>query len=175
MRSLRSETHYAALALLIALCSSAAAQTVIYDSGNTVPLGGILGPVALPSLNQTNTRLGSSVLPRAFDPFPVRTRSMRAAAVAPSSLTLSHPLPQPLVFIGCDPHSTAWLRDHAETLIRQAAAIQVIECPSLAEFQSLQSLAPDISMLPASGEGLAKSYGLKAYPLVIEANGALHQ
>ena len=163
--------------LLAALVSRAAAAplTVLYDSGRTVPAGALLADYAPALLSESAPANGSHAGPQ-FVPWPVRTPAMTPGrASARAALKLPGPLVTPLALMGSDAYSLAWLTRRQAWLARIGAAIQVVESPDAAHYAQVQALAGELPLLPASAEGLARSYGLTRYPIVILKNGGLAQ
>jgi integrating conjugative element protein (TIGR03765 family) len=149
--------------------------TVLHDSGSTVPVGAFLADFA-PALLSESAPAGEATDRPDFVPWPVRTPAMspgQASARAP--LRLAGALSMPLALIGSDAYSLAWLKRRQSWLVQQGAAIQLVEVPDEAGFRQVQALAGDLPLLPASAEGLARSYGLTHYPIVILKNGGLAQ
>ena len=148
---------------------------MLHDSGSTVPVGAFLADFA-PALLAESASAAEATNRPDFVPWPVRTPAMspgKASARAP--LRLAGALTMPLALIGSDAYSLAWLERRHDWLVQQGAAIQVVEVPDEAAFKQVQALAGELPLLPASAEGLARSYGLDRYPIVILKNGGLAQ
>lgn len=164
--------------LLAALVSRAAAAplTVLYDSGRTVPAGALLADYAPALLSESAPANAGSHAGPQFVPWPVRTPAMTPGrASVRAALKLPGPLLAPLALMGSDAYSLAWLTRRQAWLARIGAAIQVVESPDAAHYAQVQALAGELPLLPASAEGLARSYGLSRYPIVILKNGGLAQ
>jgi integrating conjugative element protein (TIGR03765 family) len=158
---------------------AAAPLTVLHDSASTVPVGAFLADFAPALLAESapagEAANGPNVGPD-FVPWPVRTPAMSPGqACARAPLRLAGALTMPLALMGSDAYSLAWLKRRHDWLVQQGAAIQVVEVPDEAGFRQVQALAGDLPLLPASAEGLAHSYGLTRYPIVILKNGGLAQ
>ena len=176
---MRSALFTLLLAGVVPLAAAAAPLTVLYDSGRTVPAGAVLANYA-PALLSESAPAGST--PNAaragpdFVPWPVRTPAMTPGREsARPALKLPGPLLTPLALMGSDAYSLAWLTRRQAWLAKIGAAIQVVEVPDASHFAQVQALAGELPLLPASAEGLARSYGLSRYPIVILGNGGLAQ
>jgi integrating conjugative element protein (TIGR03765 family) len=155
--------------------AAAAPLTVLYDSGRTVPAGAWLADYAPALLSESAPAHGSHAGPH-FVPWPVRTPAMTPGqAAARAALKLPGPLLTPLALMGSDAYSLAWLARRQAWLVKIGAAIQVVEAPDAAHYAQVQALAGELPLLPASAEGLARSYALSRYPIVILSNGGLAQ
>jgi integrating conjugative element protein (TIGR03765 family) len=77
----------------------------------------------------------------------------------------------PLFLIGDDARSRDWLvRRYAE--LREARAVGlVVEVSSPSALAALRRLAPELPLVPASGDDLARRLGIRHYPLRITATG----
>jgi len=77
----------------------------------------------------------------------------------------------PIFLIGDDSRSRAWLRANTEKLHALRAVGFVVQVESEDALQSLRHLAPDLTLVPASGDDLAQRLGLKHYPVLVTATG----
>lgn len=146
---------------------------ILADTGRTLPVGDLLASFAPAMLDESPPASAAS---SAFVPWPVRTPAMRAGQAAPrAALRLPGTLSMPLALMGTDPYSLAWLQRRHAWLAQQGAAIQVVESADEAAFRQVQALAGTLPLVPASAQGLAKSYQLTHYPIVILRNGGLAQ
>lgn len=144
----------------------AAALTVIFDSGLTVPLP-----------DQDDTTLTPQPAPQTPDGypltalFPVSTPSMRPGRSAVNRQRLAARLERlstPLFLIGSDTLSLDWLARHRERLIALGAIGFLVEAKTAADFQTVLGVAgPDLIIVPGSAERLAGVLGLSHYPVLL--------
>lgn len=113
---------------------------------------------------------------------PVRFPLDAEAAMLPVHSTLLSPGDEPprairapgltpLFLVGDDARSRDWLvRRYAE--LREARAVGlVVEVSSPSALAALRRLAPELPLVPASGDDLARRLGIRHYPLRITATG----
>ena len=164
-----------ALVSLVYPLTAAGALVTLYDTGRTVPVTSLLAPLGEQMLPDRS--LGAQPSNAAgFDPFPVRSAKLTPGVLQPrAALRLPGALPHPLALVGSDERSYQWLRQSAKALTRLGAAIQVVEAPNLAAYQRLRTLVPDLSVMPASADPLAQSYGPTTYPILIQTDGRVSQ
>lgn len=74
-----------------------------------------------------------------------------------------------MFLIGDDARSRVWLREHLSKLRALQAVGFVVQVESEDALQSLRRLAPDLKLVPASGDDLAQRLGLHHYPVLITA------
>lgn len=152
-----------------------AALVTLYDTGRTVPVTSLLAPLGEQMLPDRSLGVQPATA-AGFDPFPVHSARLAPGVLQPRApLRLPGALPHPLVLVGSDERSFQWLRQSAKSLTRLGAAIQVVEVPNLAAYQRLRTLVPDLSVMPASADALAQSYGLTTYPILIQTDGRVSQ
>jgi integrating conjugative element protein (TIGR03765 family) len=170
-----------ALALLSAhliACPGLAAEpglVVVHDSGRTVPIAQYLAAFTAddPTASAEATPPTQVELPLML---PVRTPSMRPGLLG-APLAWRHPpwLITPVFLIGDDPRSRAWLGTHRARLAHARASGIVVDVESLTAFRALQQLAPELPMVPASFDDLARQIGLSVYPVYLPPQGAITQ
>ncbi|EAS1759891.1 integrating conjugative element protein [Salmonella enterica] len=101
--------------------------------------------------------------------FPVVSASLQPGVVA--ARTLSLPGLSPLFLIGDDPVSEHWLSEHKKMLVSLNATGLVVSVSSASRLDVLRQQAGTLTLLPASGDDLAKRLALTHYPVLITATG----
>ncbi|BFM18928.1 integrating conjugative element protein (plasmid) [Maricurvus nonylphenolicus] len=139
--------------------------TVIYDSGNTLPIAPYLPQRSEPQPKQ-------SVLPTKRQSFqlPIETPSMSPGSVSATAKPLKY-LQQPLFLIGADKQSKAWLKARHDQLVNLSAVGLLVQVDTLEEIKAIQALAKGLRLIPASAESFAKPLALKHYPVLISKDG----
>lgn len=123
-------------------------------------------PVAQPATYRWHAGLDESAM------LPVTSPSLSPGKLTPRPLKLPG-LPR-LFLVGDDPHSLAWLTQRGETLQQMRAVGLAIEVADAAALQRLRAAAPGLTILPISGEDIARRLGLLHYPVLITGS-ALEQ
>ena len=146
--------------LCLLLCLGAHAReplTVIYDSGDTLPLEPYL-PKRAPQEKVTTQKKNGQL---AFN-LPITTPSMQPgkATVTPKALRY---LQQPLFLVGADQVSRDWLAERREQLIQLGAVGLLVE--------AVLAIAEGLRLVPASAEGFAAKLGLTHYPILLSKEG----
>lgn len=103
------------------------------------------------------------------DMLPVHSTQLTPGTVTPRAIQAAGL--SPLFIIGDDPRSHAWLKHHQERLRAIHATGLVIQVDSLAALEALRRIAPDLTLVPVSGDELAQRLGLRHYPALITATG----
>jgi len=149
---------------------SATPLTVLYDSGDTLPLSPLL------------EASGFILEPQDAERPPI-TPTMEAvleqqATVRSPSLTpgtqprigvgdaAAH-LPRPIFLVGADDLSLRWLTDHRIRLSTLGAVGLVVEADGVADVLQVKRVAGDLPLAAGSGEMLAEQFGLRHYPVLI--------
>ncbi|MCX8984258.1 integrating conjugative element protein [Citrobacter portucalensis] len=161
---------FPALPLLLAgvIFQAAAELTVIADLGGepTAPLYEAIQPDNAPSPLPMLSIPGSFT---AQDTLPVISPHLGPGPLVARSLSL--PGFSPLFLIGADPLSVRWLEQHKKGLLALHATGLIVNVSTPAQLNSLHLQAPDLTMLPASGEDLAQRLQLTTYPVLITETG----
>jgi integrating conjugative element protein (TIGR03765 family) len=76
-----------------------------------------------------------------------------------------------LFLIGDDARSRAWLRRRHGELREIRAAGLAVNVATPEALAALRRLAPDLTLLPASGDDLAERLGIRHYPVLITPTG----
>jgi integrating conjugative element protein (TIGR03765 family) len=164
---------------LLALCISsvlmmghADALQIVHDSCNAVPSAQYLAQlftVDMEDLSSKPTGLN-------FVTFPVTTTTMSPGTL-PAGTRIKQPdwLVQPVFLIGSDPQSRTWLTQHLPALQAANALGIVVSINSYADFRAMQNAAPDVSLAPASADGLACGLGIAVYPVLVHTDGEVTQ
>ncbi|MCC4621516.1 integrating conjugative element protein [Xanthomonas cassavae CFBP 4642] len=100
---------------------------------------------------------------------PVRSTRLSPGAV--DARPLDAPGLTPFFLVGDDPRSRAWLRQRQDQLRSLRAAGLVVNVESQQALAALRSLAPCLTLFPASGDDLARRLGLRHYPALLTATG----
>jgi integrating conjugative element protein (TIGR03765 family) len=169
----------AALLYVVSVASQAA--TVIFDSGQTVPISQFLAP----AFQNSNVSQGAPMRPVAPDAgraplpvtFPVRTASMSPGKLLPTTnaVKLQSWLPTAVFLIGTDDMSKAWIVRNRDLLAKQRAAGIVVHADNIEAFRSMQTLGHGLPMAPSSADELAKRLRLNVYPVLIRPDGVIVQ
>lgn len=94
-------------------------------------------------------------------------RSQRLTPGEASTRALQAPGLSPLFLIGDDEYSRHWLRQLRRQLKDQQAIGLVINIDTAAALAELRRLAPDLTLIPTSGDDLAQRLGLHHYPVLL--------
>ena len=154
--------------LCLLLCLGAHAReplTVIYDSGDTLPLEPYL-PKRAPQEKVTTQKKNGQL---AFK-LPITTPSMQPGKVTASPKALRY-LQQPLFLVGADQVSRDWLAERREQLIQLGAVGLLVEAKDRQEVEAVLAIAEGLRLVPASAEGFAAKLGLTHYPILLSKEG----
>ena len=154
--------------LCLLLCLGTHAReplTVIYDSGDTLPLEPYL-PKRAPQ-EKTTTQDANRQLPFKL---PITTPSMQPGKVTVTPKALRY-LQRPLFLLGSDQKSRDWLAEKRELLIRIGAVGLLIEARDRQEIEAVLTIAEGLRLVPASAEGFATKLGLSHYPILLSKEG----
>lgn len=69
--------------------------------------------------------------------------------------------------IGSDAISKRWLKQHRKALKQMGAVGLLVDVTSLEDLRAITELADGLSITPASGSDIAKSIGIRHYPVGI--------
>jgi integrating conjugative element protein (TIGR03765 family) len=72
-----------------------------------------------------------------------------------------------MFLIGDDEYSHHWLRQQRRRLKEERAIGLVVNVDTAAALAELRRLAPDLSLIPTSGDDLAQRLGLHHYPVLL--------
>ena len=154
------------LCLLLCLGAHAREQlTVIYDSGDTLPLEPYL-PKRAPQ-EETTTQDTNRQLPFKL---PITTPSMQPGKVTVTPKALRY-LQRPLFLVGSDQKSRNWLAEKREQLIYIGAVGLLVEAKDRQEVEAVLTIAEGLRLVPASAEGFATKLGLSRYPILLSKEG----
>ena len=154
--------------LCLFLCLGAHAReplTVIYESGDTLPLGPYL-PKRAPQ-EKTTTQDANRQLPFKL---PITTPSMQPGKVTVTPKALRY-LQRPLFLVGADQKSRDWLAEKRELLIRIGAVGLLVEAKDRQEIEAGLAIAKGLRWVPAPAEGFATKLGLSYYPILLSKEG----
>ena len=179
LRRWATSRFVAAFLFVVSVASQAA--TVIFDSGQTVPISQFLAP----AFQITNVSQGAPMRPVAPDAahaplpvtFPVRTARMSPGKLLPTTnaVKLQSWLPTAVFLIGTDDMSKAWIVHNRDLLAKQRAAGIVVHADNIEAFRTMQTLGHGLPMAPSSADELAKRLRLHVYPVLIRPDGAIVQ
>jgi integrating conjugative element protein (TIGR03765 family) len=103
------------------------------------------------------------------DALPVHSLLMTPGEV--TQRVIQAPGLSPIFLIGDDSRSRAWLHHRIDTLLKLGAIGLVVNVESPTALDALRRLAPGLTLLPTSGDDLARRLGLQHYPALITATG----
>jgi integrating conjugative element protein (TIGR03765 family) len=103
---------------------------------------------------------------------PVRSSHLSPGPITPRVLNM--PGLQPFFLVGGDPQSLTWLRQRAAGLREMGAAGLAVEVADTQSLARIRAAAPDITILPVSGNEIAIRLQIEHYPVLITAT-ALEQ
>ncbi len=101
------------------------------------------------------------------DMLPVKTHLMKVCRQNDQI----HNIPtiiKPIALVGNDEVSKLWLKTFSKQLQDRDAIGLVVSVNSIAEMQEIRKLVPNIHFLPISSDDIAKTLGIKCYPVIIE-------
>ncbi|NIB39781.1 integrating conjugative element protein [Pseudomaricurvus alkylphenolicus] len=154
--------------IFLLLCLGAHAReplTVIYDSGDTLPLEPYL-PKRAP---QEKTTVQGANRQSPFN-LPITTPSMQPGKVTATPKALRY-LQRPLFLVGADQESRNWLVEKREQLIRIGAVGLLVEAKDRQEIEAVLAIAEGLRLVPASAESFATKLGLSHYPILLSKEG----
>lgn len=144
---------------------------------------GIAALCAAPALAQDNTGKLNLVSPSIIHTdiplpsglhwiLPVRSPKMSPGNV--EARTLHMPGLKPFFLVGEDATSLGWLSSNANRLTELSAAGLVVDVTDAGSLRRIQSLVPELTVMPVSGDDIAERLQLSHYPVLITAT-ALEQ
>ncbi|MEA3278188.1 MAG: integrating conjugative element protein [Pseudomonadota bacterium] len=144
---------------------------VIYDSGETRPLGPLLEVFAadeppVPRADPHRSNLGASDLDRLL---PISSPGLTPGKV--ERRHLDRRFARPFFLIGADPFSRHWLATHREELLRIGAVGMLVRAETVEDLSAIAVLAAGIPILPAPATDIAKALGLSRYPVLVSNQG----
>lgn len=151
---------------LLAFSRLAFAQPELWGSlGPTVPfhnpLQGDHEPTHQASrIQPTNyTKMVASALPI--------TSSLKSESFNRFKSEMARSVSQPICLVGSDEYSLIWLAKNLDELKRYRAICYVMQAETLSDLKKIQKAAAGVIFQPVSGEQLAKSFGVPAYPALV--------
>lgn len=150
---------------------------VLHDSGQTIAIDPFLEPLR-PKLKPGPQLLPTPSLSLGSYGLPVETPSMRPGKVPSRSLTMLQGKmagARPLFLIGADQWSLQWLQQNRKRLAELQAVGMVVSVRTESDLMILRQAAGALSLMPASGEALARRLGLRHYPVLIAPPGVIAQ
>lgn len=126
-----------------------------------------------PHAAQAPSRIDPPALPSGrvseADMLPVRSAWLSPGEVPRQAIAV--PGITPFFIVGDDPRSRAWLRQRAPALRDLHAVGLVVNVETAEGLAALRELAPNLMLVPASGDELAERFGLRHYPVLITTTG----
>lgn len=184
--------HACRLLLLAAYITGAsvyAEPVVIHDSGQTRPLGPLLGPLLSDALQPDEVFRAEG--PSSPDPNPghipdegmlTRLLPVRSSGLQPGALVDTVPAPgvlarlvqgnpRPFFLVGSDQFSLRWLVANAKTLREIGAVGLLVQVESVEDVRRVGEAAQGLFITPGSGSDLARALGIRRYPVLITQDG----
>lgn len=144
------------------LITTAALALAAAVQASTAPIND--GDVSLlsTSTSDESANIESQMLPvrsALLSPGDEPRRAIRAPGLAPFFL------------VGDDDRSRAWLQERGVALQRMQAVGLVVNVARPQALDMLRRLVPELTLMPVSGDDLARRLGIRHYPLLITADG----
>lgn len=145
---------------------------VVEDRGGTPALP-YYDALQLPRSTVTEATLPADVAPARnhrfgeADVLPVRSAQLTPGIVEPRSIEAQGL--RPIFLVGDDERSRSWLRERRETLLALDAVGLVVNVESSTALDELRRVARGLTLLPTSGDDIARRVGLAHYPVLITA------
>jgi integrating conjugative element protein, PFL_4695 family len=73
----------------------------------------------------------------------------------------------PIFLVGADELSSAWLKQRASKLKELGAVGMAVNVPDMSALQAIRAIAPDLTIIPASGDDFNAHLGVTTYPVLI--------
>lgn len=166
-----------AIFLSIGLTDVSAEPKVLFDSGNAEPIASYLAPLA-PKKQASAPLPPRPPLNVQSYGLPVRTPSMTPGRVQSRPIPALHGkmgAAQPLFLIGADRWSLQWLQRNQGRLMELQAVGMIVSARHPQEVGILRRAAGSLQMIVASGEEIARTLGLRHYPVLIAPPGLIAQ
>lgn len=104
-----------------------------------------------------------------FDMLPIVSHKLTPGKVEPKAFDLAGI--QPIFLVGVDNISKHWITDNYQKLMKLNATGLVVNVNNQQELVALRTLAPELRLLPVSGDDLADRIPLSHYPALITETG----
>lgn len=169
-----SLTAFFILALSATPALAQSGLTVLYDGGQTVPIGQFYSSLVA----DAQPTPGSMRAPSPMAPllFPVRTIKMTPGLFTGAGrVTQKSFLLHPIFFVGDDAISRAWLSRNKDRLQQSRASGMVVNVENYDRFKTLQNLVPGVPMAPSSADEVSKTLGIRVYPALVTIDGFVSQ
>lgn len=101
------------------------------------------------------------------DMLPVRSESLKPGKVAFREIKAFGITP--FFLIGDDPLSRRWLAENRAKLFQLRASGMIVNIENPEALTELKKIAPELLLLPISGDDIAQRLGLSNYPVLITA------
>ncbi len=178
---------WAPLCGLLVASPAFAELAVIYDSGQTRPLAPLLEPLLsdTPQTHETSHAEGPSRPDLGHLPgegmltrlLPVRSPSLRVGTLVDTApvlgvrARLAQANLRPFFLVGSDPFSLRWLAANAQTLRKLGAVGLLVQAETEEDVRRVGEAAQGLSITPGSGSDLARTLGIRHYPVLITRDG----
>ena len=162
--------------LCLMVSTSPAEPTVIFDSGNTTPIGRyhqMISGAQIPDFGDAwSSAQRSELEAEKADPanpenwLPITTTKLSPGKVHPRAVQLSE-LASPICVIGSDSMSTEWIRTYHNALVNNGVLCWLVEASTLDDVQRIVQVLNGIPMSPADGNAIAEFFQIQHYPVLI--------
>ncbi|HEX7638558.1 MAG TPA: integrating conjugative element protein, partial [Burkholderiaceae bacterium] len=98
-------------------------------------------------------------------------RSLRLSPGDEPRRAIRAPGLSPFFLVGDDDRSRAWLERRGPALRRMQAVGLVVNVAQPQALAALRRMVPGLTLMPVSGDDLARRLGIHHYPLLITADG----
>lgn len=169
---------------LLAGSPALAELVVIYDNGQTRPLESLLEPLQPDEPFRPGPSIrpgpgpghipGEGMLTRLL---PVRSPGLQAGILvdtvpAPGvRMRLAQANPRPFFLVGSDPFSLRWLAANAKILRDLNAVGLLVQADTEDDVRRVGEAAQGLSITPGFGTDLARTLGIRHYPVLITQDG----
>ncbi|RUM93754.1 MAG: hypothetical protein DSZ28_06670 [Thiothrix sp.] len=173
-----SELAFATIALL-GFCQTLFAEpSVLYDSGNSMPVEQYGGDVSTarspqtPAYKSTAKHNLSSPAKEAqinnidASVLPLRTHGMSVGKVIKRQVNIPA-LKTPVCVVGSDEQSLNWLATNRKQLSRIGARCLLIQAESQTDIDRVNKQANGLKMVTVPGDAMVAEFGLQHYPVLI--------
>lgn len=153
------------LMLLVGNSSAYAELTVIADLGGE---SAVRFYESIQPVHSANAPVHPNAVPAELNEsmlLPIVSHKWEVGKVEAKPVNLPGALP--IFLIGADDISKQWLRTRYDDLVKLQATGLVINVNTTDELTELRQLAPELSLMPVSADGLADRIGIHHYPLLM--------
>jgi len=157
---------HAMISSLVMFSQMASAQPELWGNlGPTVPFHNPLQGSHKPA-RQASTIQPTNYTQMVASRLPIKS-SLKSESFNRFQSELAKSVSQPICLVGSDEYSLIWLAKNFDELKRYRAICYVMQAETLSDLKKIQRAAEGIILQPVSGEQLAKTFGVSAYPALI--------